>query len=172
MTEQAHKGSRLRNSLEFKATAFITLVVLTVGATLSWYFLRESEKVLREELQRRALSLTTNLAHNSRYGIITEDEVILRGLVDGILKEDNVIYLVIADSEGKILAEHFKEDLQDATSESPRLARALAAAVAPLVKIPSVEYHGEGSQAICPASGIYHASAPVTAETVASDRER
>jgi hypothetical protein len=60
-------------------------MILAVGASLSWYFLRQAQGVLTDELQRRALSLTKNLAHASQYGVLTRDEVILRQLVEGIL---------------------------------------------------------------------------------------
>ena len=60
-------------------------MILAVGASLSWYFLRQAQGVLTDELQRRTLSLTKNLAHASQYGVLTRDEVILRQLVEGIL---------------------------------------------------------------------------------------
>jgi signal transduction histidine kinase/DNA-binding NarL/FixJ family response regulator len=158
--------------LKFKAMLLLGLVILTVSTTLSWYFLRQTEGVLTAELQRRTLALTKNLAYNSRYGILTEDEIILRRLIDGIIQEDNVIYVMIADPEGRVLAEQFKEDLPGATAESPKLAREQTSAFTSQITEPCIHYQPIGEQNIYPAHGIYHAAAPVTAETNSSDLER
>ncbi len=114
------------NSLKFKAMAFITVVIMVVGGALSWYFLREGEKVLKEELQGRAIALTTNLAHNSRYGILTEDEIILQRLIDGLIRDDDVIYVAILDIDGVVLAERFKTGIEGSTPDSEDLATDLA----------------------------------------------
>src|SRR5262245_30995973 len=86
-----HEGAvqPVRTSLKVKALVFISLMMLAVGASLSWYFLLQAQGVLTGELQRRALSLTKNLAYASQYGVLTRDEVILRQLIDGILQEDS-----------------------------------------------------------------------------------
>ena len=51
---------------------FISLMILAV-CQLSWYLLRQTREVLTEELQKRAISLAQNLAHTSKYGVLTED---------------------------------------------------------------------------------------------------
>src|SRR5262247_2180574 len=97
-----------RVSLKVRAMAFISLMVLAVGASLSWYLLRQTREVLTEELQKRAISLANNLAHTSKYGVLTEDEVILHQLIEGTLHEDSVLFVLIADTTGKVLAQQFK----------------------------------------------------------------
>ena len=91
-------------SLKVKALVFISLMILAVGASLSWYFLRQAQGVLTDELQRRALSLTKNLAHASQYGVLTRDEGILQPLIEGILQEDSVLLAFITDAQGTVLA--------------------------------------------------------------------
>ena len=61
MADPSHEQP-VKVSLKVKAITFISLLVLVVGASLSWYFLRQTERVLTRELQRRGLSLVTNLA--------------------------------------------------------------------------------------------------------------
>ena len=95
----------VKASLKVKALVFISLMILAVGASLSWYFLRQAQGILTDELQRRALSLTKNLAHASQYGILTRDEEILRQLIDGILQEDSVLLALITDAQGTVLAQ-------------------------------------------------------------------
>ena len=161
----------VRISLKLKAMVFISLMILAVGAVLGWYFLSQSKEVVKEELRKRALALTKNLAYNSRYGLLTEDSVILQQLMDAILREDNVIYVVIADQDGEILAEFFKDDLPRATPASAAHARQLATVAAAHVDTPAVHYYAVDQQTIYPGSGIYHAVAPVQPTTVAASQQ-
>src|SRR5215475_13246445 len=129
-----------RVSLKVKAMAFISLMILAVGASLSWYLLRQTSDVLTEELQKRAISLAQNLAHTSKYGVLTEDEVILRGLIEGTLQEDSVLFVLIADAEGKVLAQQLKPQA-NAIPDVAALALQHAVALAPAVMITSLHYH-------------------------------
>src|SRR5215831_1853523 len=153
-------------SLKVKALVFISLMILAVGASLSWYFLRQAQGVLTNELQRRALSLTKNLAHASQYGVLTRDEVILRQLVEGILQEDSVLLALITDAQGTVLAQGATKH-PDATSQFQALALAMQdlAALASQVTVPSVHYRVLGNR------GVYHAVAPVETTQV-MPRER
>src|SRR5215471_11368195 len=140
MTQQPEgKATRLQQgdvqpvkaSLKVKALVFISLMILAVGASLSWYFLRQAQGVLTDELQRRALSLTKNLAHASQYGVLTRDEVILQQLIDGILQEDSVLQALIMDTHGTVLAQGSKERADAASQpQAPDLAKPGMAALA------------------------------------------
>src|SRR5262245_36286051 len=154
-----------RVSLKVKAMVFISLMILAVGASLSWYLLRQTREVLTEELQKRAISLAQNLAHTSKYGVLTEDEVILRELIEGTLQEDSVIFVLIADAEGKVLAQQLNPKAS-AIPDVGALALQHAVALAPAVTITSLHYHSIGTQ------GIYHVATPVeTTEATASHNE-
>jgi signal transduction histidine kinase len=153
-------------SLKVKALVFISLMILAVGASLSWYFLRQAQGVLTDELQRRALSLTKNLAHASQYGVLTRDEVILRPLVEGILQEDSVFLALITDAQGTVLAQGAKARA-DAASQPQATALTVQDIVAATsqVTVPSVYYRIMGTR------GVYHAVAPVETTQV-MPRER
>ena len=120
------KGTRLQQdnvqpvkvSLKVKALVFISLMILAVGASLSWYFLRQAQGILTDELQRRALSLSKNLAHASQYGVLTRDEGILQPLIEGILQEDSVLLALITDAQGMVLVQGSRERA-DAASQPP-----------------------------------------------------
>lgn len=96
---------RPRLSLKVKAISFIALIILAVGGILSWRFLAQSEEILTNGLKSRALAYANNLARSSRYGILTEDEELLREAVEGALQEDSVLYVRIDNAQGAILAE-------------------------------------------------------------------
>jgi signal transduction histidine kinase/DNA-binding response OmpR family regulator/HAMP domain-containing protein len=158
----------VRASLKIKAITYISLLILIVGAVLSWYFLRQTQDVLTAELHKRAASLTMNLAHNSKYGVLTEDGVILQDLIAGLLQEADVLFVSIADAQGKVLAQGFKDRSQAASpASSAGLAQQHVAMLAPSVTDLSIHYHVIGEQ------GLYHAAAPVeTTETGPGKHDR
>jgi signal transduction histidine kinase/DNA-binding response OmpR family regulator len=154
-------------SLKVKAITYISLLILAVGTGLSWYFLNQTKEVLTDELLKRAMALTNNLAHNSKYGILTEDEVILRELSAGILQEDDVLVVLIADAQGKVLASATKAPRPAAAEAVVPLALQHAHSLATGITAPSIHYHMVGER------GLYHAAAPVeTLETTPNKREQ
>lgn len=154
-----------RASLKLKAIVFISLMILAVGASVSWYCLTQTRAVLTQELQKRALSLAQILAHDSKYGVLTEDEVILQELIRGTLHEESVLFVVIADTEGKILAQQGRPSgPAPAATDTAALALQHAAALAPTITGASLHYHTLGVQA------IYHAVAPVETTEVPLSR--
>lgn len=54
---------------------------------------------------RNGVVLAKNLAHNSRYGIITEDRTILDELINGVLQTEEIVHVTITDPFGKIIAQ-------------------------------------------------------------------
>src|SRR5215471_8684668 len=105
MRKRDHVSWLATASLKVKAMTFMSLMVLLVGASLSWYFLNQTRAIFTEELQRHALSLAINLARNSKNGILAEDPAILHQLVEGVLQEESVLFVLIADAHGKVLAQ-------------------------------------------------------------------
>ena len=138
--------------LGVKAITFITLILLSVGAVLSWFFLTEAEEDLTSELRSRAESLTTNLARSSKWGLLSEDEVVLDEIVSDILKEDSVLYVAISNARGEILVSRIREGEQSDPVELAVLhAESLAASNAP----ESIHYHEIDG------IGTYHTYMPV-----------
>ena len=56
-----------------------------------------------------------NLAHNSRYGVLTEERVILQSSLPASCKEADVLLVSIADAQGRVLAQRFKDRHQVAS---------------------------------------------------------
>lgn len=96
-------------TLGVKAITFMALILLSVGAVLSWHFLTEAEKGMIGELRSRAESLTTNLARSSKWGLLSEDEVILDEIVNDMLQEEGVLYVAISNAHGDLLASKVQE---------------------------------------------------------------
>ena len=73
-------------SLRTKFIVFISLVIVAVCSGLSWYFIRQQADSMTRSLISTGTILVNNLAHNSRYGLIAKDLVLLDQLIDGVLE--------------------------------------------------------------------------------------
>ena len=104
-------------SLRTKMVLFISLIIIAVCSGLSWYFVQQHANTLQHSLEHTGTLLTNNLARNSRYGIITEDRLLLEQLMDSVLEIDEVVYVVITGSDHTPLAEKAK----DAIYKNPSL---------------------------------------------------
>jgi signal transduction histidine kinase/HAMP domain-containing protein len=145
-----------RVSLKVKAIAFISLMILAVGGSLSWYFLQHTQGLLMAELQKKALSIANNLAYDSKYRMGTDDETLLQELVQGALQEDSVLIAVIADTKGAILARGVKPGAAlDVVPDVIAKALKHAMLMATQITAPSLHYHTLGQQE------IYHVAVPV-----------
>lgn len=151
----------VKASLKVEALVFISLMILAVGASLSWYFLRQAQGILTDELQRRALSLSKNLAHASQYGVLTRDEGILQPLIEGMLQEDSVLLALITDAQGTVLAQGSRERA-DTASQQPGTDLVTQVSAISVVQETglSVHYRVIGNR------GVYHAVAPIEATQV------
>ena len=95
-------------SLKYKLVTFFSLIIISVCSGISFTFYKQAQKQLIEEFTDKGLLLAENLAYNSIYGVYTEDLRSLRELILGVLRVEEVIYVVISDYEGRILSQKSK----------------------------------------------------------------
>src|SRR5215813_669301 len=106
MTEEraapSPEGIKIKLSLRAKLVLLITsLVVVTVGLIL----LRQQQQSLTAEMTKRGLTIAENFAASAKTPLLTNDELTLAVLVQDAMKDPDVAYAVVADNEGKILAQ-------------------------------------------------------------------
>lgn len=94
---------RIFVSLRTKFVFFISFIIVAVCSGLSFYVVKQQVEFMVETLKNTGLMMVNNLAHNSRYSLITHDQPSLERVVDGTMKVREVVYVVMTDSEGKIL---------------------------------------------------------------------
>lgn len=90
--------------------AFILLLIPTLYV-INLYNATQMRKQLSQEFEKRSKALTANLAHNAQYGVLVKDSKILQDLTDGIMERDDVIYVIIYDTKGNILAQSAKPNI-------------------------------------------------------------
>jgi signal transduction histidine kinase len=72
-------------------------------------------------LSKTGLMVVKNLAHTSRYGLITQDLPSLERLIEGTMKVDEVVYVTMTDSKGNVLLSKRKEriNLENSETDTP-----------------------------------------------------
>ena len=105
------QGSPRFISLRTKFIVFISLIIVGVCSSLSWYFIEQRRELMTTSLTNTGMILTENLAYNSRNSVFLEDQVSLSRLIEGVMEVDEVVYVVVTGPEGKVLAAESKGSL-------------------------------------------------------------
>jgi two-component system sensor histidine kinase BarA len=107
--ENRHRPEGLGLSTKF--VLFISLVIIAVCSGLSLYFIRQQSDSMARALTGTGSLLVKNLAHNSRYGLVAKDLVLLEQLMQGVMDVDESVYVVFTGPDGKRLAAKSKHDV-------------------------------------------------------------
>ena len=97
-------SKRVIFGLNFKVIVTISLVIILTSAILSWFFITSQSIVLKNSIENRAIILANSLSSSSEYGVITSSKEFLAHLTRNTIKEEDVLYSVIYDSNGVPLA--------------------------------------------------------------------
>ena len=93
----------VRLSLKLKLTLLITsLLVLTV-LLVSVFLVRQQQASLTSEMTKRGRTIARDLGNASKNPILSNDDLTLSLLVQDAMKDPDVVYVVFADADGKIV---------------------------------------------------------------------
>ncbi len=131
-------------SLQWVRTKFILLVAgvaLVVAGVSVIYDLRASQGQLREQVVMRGRYIASNLAFNSKYGVLTQDKPLLTQLLEGAVwagagsVRSEVVGAMIRDAKGGIVAQTGRgiRDLPAAPAPAPEERDAVTADGEPVI---------------------------------------
>jgi signal transduction histidine kinase len=103
--------TKSRIALAWKFILSISVLIILTSITLGWFFGGYGVELIKDGLMERGRSLARNLASNSEYGVLIGNQEILSQLVNGAIKEEDVLYAVILNEEGEGLAGARSEQL-------------------------------------------------------------
>ncbi|MDD5434228.1 MAG: HAMP domain-containing protein [Nitrospira sp.] len=92
-----------RYPLRLKLLILSGVVLISACAVLGIFFFYQIKNIMLDNFIKQGYMLAKNLAHNSRYGVFTEDNVLLEELTVGVLQIEEVVNVSILNSEGKLL---------------------------------------------------------------------
>jgi signal transduction histidine kinase len=109
---------KLKTGLHWKFTISISALVILTSISLGWVFGRYGVDLIKTGLMDRGRSLARNLAYNSEYGVLIGNEDVLKQLVEGVIREEDVLYAIIQNEAGEPLAEAQAAQLQERPSRT------------------------------------------------------
>ena len=97
-------------SIRTKLLLLVAGVAFLVGTVSAVYSSVSGGRVLREQMVKRGMYIASNLAYNSKYGVLTEDRPLLTQLLEGAIaaqagQGSDVKGAMIRDAKGVILAQ-------------------------------------------------------------------
>jgi two-component system, NtrC family, sensor kinase len=127
---------------------FIAVLAVSFAGGISLmgvFFIHHEKGLIEDNLKERGLALTNNLAYNCEYGMLTMNEIVLMNSAEGIIKQPDVAYCIIEDSEGKQLVSKWKEKKSFIPPEINKKARAALWPITQYISLPGGKNYYEFS---------------------------
>ncbi len=109
---QRKKSKTLVQTLKFKLIIVSMVLILVSVLSLAITFIQRQRKQIKNQLINRGVTITRIMAYNARYGVQIEDKPILDKIIGGVTDDPDVIYCVISNKKGKIIAS-YNQDRSD-----------------------------------------------------------
>ena len=94
---------KIRSSIETRFNILSSLLILLTAVGVGSFLIVKEQNAAYQRLVRHGSGIARMLAHNSEYGIFTENREALNKIIDGLLSDKDIAYTVIANSQNKIL---------------------------------------------------------------------
>src|SRR5262245_5646571 len=101
----AMRQMQVRAALPVKFILSMSVLIVLTSLTLGWFFIRHDIELITLALMDRGKSLVRNLAYNLGYELQYATEQRLNELIEGVIKQEDVLYVVIRDEPGQIRAQ-------------------------------------------------------------------
>src|SRR5262249_12450464 len=102
--EQSSGGARVRLSLRLKLSLLIISLLAATVVLVSSFLLRTQQRTLTDEMSKRGRTIAQNLAAGTKTAILTGDDLGLQLLVRDVARDGDVVYVVVTDSTGTVIA--------------------------------------------------------------------
>jgi signal transduction histidine kinase len=97
-------GRRIRFGIHLKFIVTIVLLIMLTSIIMSWFFIKREVDLIQSNLRHKGETLVRTLAHNSLYVVVTNNQEMLKALVSGTTRDEDVVFCLIQDAHGDILA--------------------------------------------------------------------
>jgi signal transduction histidine kinase len=111
MSARPEVRRKARVVLSVRFFLLISLLIVLTSLTLGWLFSRYAVELIRSALLDRGNSLVVNLALNLGYELQYATEQRLRELIEGVIRQEDILYVVIEDAAHSIRAQAHEPQL-------------------------------------------------------------
>lgn len=115
-------------SLRLKFMLFFSLILILACSSLSWYFIETRRTAMTDHLQELGSILLTNTVGNDHFrvaGLVLEDQATLDQFMQSLMAIDQVAYVIITASDGRILDRQSKRVRRSSNVSSPAMEQSL-----------------------------------------------
>jgi signal transduction histidine kinase/CheY-like chemotaxis protein len=107
------RAIQARIGLPLKFMLSMSILIALTSVTLGWFITQHEIELIRVALMDRGKSLVRNLAYNLGYELQFAAEQRLNELLEGVIKQEDVLYAVIRDVAGDIRAQAQAEQVSE-----------------------------------------------------------
>ncbi|HNR11753.1 MAG TPA: HAMP domain-containing protein, partial [Thermodesulfobacteriota bacterium] len=93
-----------RERFSIKVFLIFVIFIFVISASFTGFFVKRQREALHDTLINKGSLLVRLLAHNSRIGVFSENQDLLKVPVDGISEQESVLKVVVYNLDGKLLA--------------------------------------------------------------------
>lgn len=104
-------------SLKIKFPLYITVLCVLISAVLAFIFTQKHLINLKVEYEKRSSSIALNLSNEIKYGLLTEDTEIINQIIIPQLKQPDILYISVINSNGEKLVAEYKETHDEKVEE-------------------------------------------------------
>ena len=104
---------KIKCSFKKKLFWYVAPLILFLSLLFAGIFIQQQNKLLKENLVDRGLSLVANLALASELGVFSENKVFIEPAIKGVWAEKDVVYIFIYKSNGEILSRYLRTRLNE-----------------------------------------------------------
>ena len=94
----------MRFPLRAKITILITTLLLSTVLVVTTFLLSKELATLEAEMTKRGLTIANNVAAGAKNALVANDDLTLNAIVQDALKDQDIVYIIIADNDGIIQA--------------------------------------------------------------------
>lgn len=94
----------VRFSIRTKLVITIVFMIIFVSISIIAATLIMSRNEMKKEIEKRGQTEANNLAHDAKYGVFTEDKVVLDKLISGRMEKPDIVFVEIYREDGMLLA--------------------------------------------------------------------
>jgi methyl-accepting chemotaxis protein len=92
----------VHRSLHVKFTFLLVILLLSILVG-NWLSFQQAKRILFRELETRGSWMVRNLSYNAGYAMAVNDKNVLHELLDGVLREQDVVYVVLVNPQRDML---------------------------------------------------------------------
>jgi PAS domain S-box-containing protein len=106
-----------KENFRIKVFVAFAIFIFVISSAFTCFFIHNQSKALTDELIKKGKLLVSILAQNSRIGVFSENNELLKDSVDGIFQQEGVLAVSVFNLEGELLSSKERPEIR-ASEES------------------------------------------------------